>query len=139
MQRKKRVGENAGMAAFLLTVLMISTGCISDDLTVKTSGKFNGTYTSFEGTYSGTLSFNFEQKNEELEVEGTIIIDGERISFEGTGTLTENPAVLDLDVKGTDFQMHIEGEVRNGHLSGSYNFTSSRWGNDWGSVELDLS
>jgi len=125
-------------SAVLLAALVLG-GCLSPDLTVKTSGTFKGSYASFDGTYSGSLQFDFEQENEAIEAEGTIVINGDVIEFEGQGTLTSNPAVLDLDVTGTDFTMHIEGEVKGGHLTGSYTFTSSRWGNDSGSVDLDLS
>lgn len=125
-------------SAVLLAVMLLG-GCLSPDLTIKTSGEFKGSYASFDGTYSGSLQFDFEQENEAFEAEGTLVINGDVIEFEGQGTLTKDPAVLDLDVTGTDFTMHIEGELKGSHLTGSYTFTSTRWGNDSGSVDLDLS
>ncbi|TKJ43511.1 hypothetical protein CEE36_04030 [candidate division TA06 bacterium B3_TA06] len=125
-------------SAVLLAALVLG-GCLSPDLTVKTSGEFKGSYASFDGTYSGSLQFDFEQENEAFEAEGMLVINGDVIEFEGQGTLTSNPAVLDLDVTGTNFTMHIEGELKESHLTGSYTFNSARWGNDSGSVDLDLS
>lgn len=125
-------------SAVLLAVMLLG-GCLSPDFTVKTSGTFKGSYASFDGTYSGSLQFDFEQENEAFEAEGTIVINDDVIEFEGQGTLTTNPAVLDLDVTGTNFTMHIEGELKGSHLTGSYTFTSTRWGSDSGSVDLDLS
>lgn len=124
-------------SAVLLAVMLLG-GCLSPDLTVKTSGAFKGSYASVGGIYSGSLQFDFEQENEAIEAQGTLVINDDVIEFEGQGTLTTNPAVLDLDVTGTDFTMHIEGELKNGRLTGSYTFTSARWGNDEGSLNLDL-
>lgn len=125
-------------SAVLLAVMLLG-GCLSPDFTVKTSGTFKGSYASFDGTYSGSLQFDFEQENEAFEAKGTIVINDDVIEFEGQGTLTANPAVLDMDVTGTDFTMHIEGELNGGRLTGSYTFNSARWGNDEGSVDLSLS
>jgi len=117
-------------------LILLITGCLSPDLTIKTSGTFNGTYVSVEGSYSGPLFFDYEQEQEEIEVEGAITVNEERLEFTGAGTLSKNPAELDLDVSGTDFTMHIEGALVNGCVQGSYTFNSSRWGNHSGSVNL---
>lgn len=119
--------------------VILGSGCLSSDLTLKTSGNFNGAYISVEGTYSGPLLFHFTQEDELIEVEGEITVEKEVIDFEGSGTLTKNPSELDLDVTGTDFTMHIWGKLENGHLAGNYTFISSRWGNHSGSVDLDQS
>lgn len=121
-----------------LLFLSLCVACISDDITIKTSGTFSGTYVSIEAAYSGPLSFDFEEVNQKIEVMGVIVVEDDRIDFEGHGTLSKNPWVLDLDVTGTDFVMHIEGSIVGGHLEGSYTFTSNRWGNDSGSVDLRL-
>jgi hypothetical protein len=120
----------------LLAMVIIWGGCLSPDLNVKTSGEFNGTYVSVEGTYSGPLGFSFTQEDEEIKAEGTITVENETIEFSGSGTLSKDPAILDLYVVGTDFTMHIEGTLVNGSIKGSYSFKSSRWGNDEGSVDL---
>lgn len=126
-----------GMA--VLAAAMLGGGCLSPELAIRTSGKFEGTYVSAEGTYSGPLGFSFIQEEEEIEAEGTITIDGVVIEFIGSGTLSKNPVMLDLYVVGTDFTMHIEGTLVDGHIKGIYSFKSSRWGDDEGSVDLDSS
>jgi hypothetical protein len=123
----------------LLAMVMFWGGCLSPNLDIKTSGEFNGTYVSVEGTYSGPLGFSFTQEEEKIEAEGTIIVEDETIEFSGSGTLSKDPAILDLYVAGTDFTMHIEGTLVNGSIKGSYRFKSSRWGNDEGSVDLSSS
>ncbi len=123
----------------LALIAVMITGCLSPEFTVTTSGTFSGTYVSFEGTYAGPMSFDFDQVEEAIDVWGVITVDADVIEFAGEGTLTRNPARLDLDVKGTDFQMRVEGELVNGHLTGSYEFISERWGNDEGSIELGRS
>lgn len=123
-----------GMAVLAAVIL---GGCLSQELAIKTSGKFEGTYVSAEGTYSGPLGFSFTQKDEDIEAEGRITIDGVVIDFTGSGTLSKDPAMLDLYVVGTDFTAHIEGKLVDGHINGSYSFKSSRWGDDEGSVDLD--
>lgn len=124
-----------GMAVLLAA--MLGGGCLSQELDIKTSGKFEGTYMSAEGTYSGPLGFSFTQEDEDIEAEGTITIEDEVIEFTGSGTLSKDPAMLDLYVVGTDFTMHIDGELVDGHINGSYSFKSSRWDDDEGSVDLD--
>lgn len=119
----------------LAALIVLGAGCISSDLIINTDGTFKGAYS---GTYGGSLQFDFHQTNTAIEADGTIYVEGERVDFEGQGTLTSNPAYLSLDVSGSDFTMHIEGEVKNKHLEGSYTFSSSRWGSDSGSVDLDL-
>ncbi len=119
-------------------ILILISGCLSSDLVIKTSGTFQGTYVSVDATYDGPLSFNFTQEDEAIEAQGVITINEEKIDFEGHGTLSKNPARLLLDVQGTGYVMHIEGELKGSHLTGSYTFTSTRWGSDSGSVDLDL-
>jgi hypothetical protein len=140
MRNKKRE-ENMNlvmkMGIAVLAAAMLVGGCLSQELAIKTSGKFEGTYLSVEGTYSGPLGFSFTQKDEEIKAEGTITIEDEVIEFTGSGTLSKDPAMLDLYVVGTDFTMHIEGELVDGHINGSYSFKSSRWGDDSGTVDLD--
>ena len=53
-----------------LVCMVVWGGCLSSDLTLTTSGNFNGTYVSVEGTYSGPLLFHFVQDDELIEVEG---------------------------------------------------------------------
>jgi len=125
-----------GITLIALGMLITGTGCLSPDFTITTSGEYEGTYISAEATYSGPLGFSFTQEDEAIEVEGSITIDGEYIEFKGNGTLSKNPVKLDLDVVGTDFNMHIQGEMVNGKIKGNYTFTSQRWGNDSGTVDL---
>lgn len=125
----------AGVWIILATFMVLAAGCISSDFNMNTDGTFTGTY---NGDYSGSLEFDFRQTNTSVEAEGTIYVEGERVDFEGQGTLTKSPAVLTLDVSGSGFTMHVEGELKSGHLKGSYTFSSSRWGSDSGSVDLDL-
>ena len=126
-----------GMAIIISAFL--ETGCLSFGFTLKTSGNFNGTYLSIEGTYTGPLFFHFVQEDEAIEVDGKITVNTEVIEFTGSGTLTRDPRELDLNVTGTGFTMHIWGKVVNSHLEGSYTFSSSKWGSDTGSVELSQS
>lgn len=118
--------------------IVLTSGCFSSNLIIKTSGTFEGNYVSVDATYNGPLSFDFTQEDEAIEAQGTITVSQEVIDFEGHGTLSKNPARLDLDVQGTDFVMHIEGELTGSHLSGTYTFTSTKWGSDSGSVDLSL-
>ncbi len=120
----------------LTALVMLIAGCLSADFTITTSGEYEGTYISAEATYSGPLGFSFTQEDEAIEVEGSITIDGEYVEFKGNGTLSKNPVELDLDVLGTDFNMHIEGQLTAGRLIGFYSFISDRWGNDSGTVDL---
>lgn len=118
--------------------ILLMSGCLSSNLIIKTSGTFEGTYVSVEAAYNGPLSFDFTQEDEAIEAQGTITVNKEVIYFEGHGTLSKNPAKLDLDVQGSGFEMHIEGELSGSHLTGTYTFTSTKWGSDSGSVDLDL-
>lgn len=122
----------------LLTGLLVFMGCFADDLEVNVEGTFQGTYASAEGTYSGPLFIDFDGETEQIEAEGTITIDETVVDFTGSGTLSEDPPALDVDVWGTDFTMHVEGKLDNAHLTGSYTFSSDRWGDDHGSVDLSL-
>ncbi len=122
----------------IFLILILCASCISDDLIIRTSGTFSGTYVSIDATYSGPLSFDFEEVNQEIKVNGVIEVEKERIEFDGNGTLSKDPWTLVLDVTGTDFVMHIQGSITGGHLKGSYTFNSNRWGNDSGSVDLFL-
>jgi len=123
----------------ILLTLLFSGGCLSSDFTLKTSGVFSGSYVSLERTYSGPMMFNFISEEDDIEVDGKITVDEDVIEFTGSGTLTSDPAELDLDVTGTDFTMHIWGKIEGGRLEGSYTFTSPRWGDHSGSVDLDRS
>lgn len=135
----KRIIVMQGRSALLwgsLTALGLCTGCLSPEFTITTSGKFNGTYVSMNATYSGPLGFTFTQADEDIQAEGTIVIDDEVVDFQGEGTLTKDPMTLDLDAWGTDFILHIEGQWVGGRLTGSYTFQSDKWGDDSGTIDL---
>jgi len=141
MENLKKSVRDTGARIIHLTglfALLLVAGCISDDLVIRTSGTYSGTYVSVDATYDGPLFFDFQEENQEIDAQGEIVVGDERIEFEGHGTITKSPWTLTLDVTGTDFVMHIEGSLSGGHLEGYYSFTSSRWGNDSGSIDMHL-
>lgn len=128
----------AWLSIAMFCFIAMIPSCISSDLVIKTEGTFKGTYVSVDATYDGPLSFDFKQVEEAIDAQGTITIENERIDFEGHGTMTKSPITLDLNVTGTGLTMHLDGALNGNHLTGSYTFTSSKWGSDSGSIDMTL-
>lgn len=139
-RRKKCLKDQKGQMIILtgLFVVIVLIGCISDDLVIRTSGTYSGTYVSVDATYDGPLFFNFQEEDQKIRAQGAIVVADERVEFEGHGTITKNPWTLILDVTGTDFTMHMDGSLSGDHLEGCYSFTSSRWGYDSGNIDMHL-
>lgn len=125
-----------GMA--LLSAGVIWLGCISSNLTISADGQFRGTYASVEADYSGPIFFNYVSDEGVLEVDGKMTIEGQVVEFSGAGELSSSPASLYFDALGSELSLHFEGELSGGHLTGTYQFTSTQWGSDNGTVDMSF-